>query len=99
MPFPSALASSILERSTRCACSVLVLDIFSSFSLSPSASVKVDAVLATAVAAGGAIARAGAPTSWGGYSGVFLDPDGHPWEVAHNPGFPLDEDGSVRLPE
>jgi catechol 2,3-dioxygenase-like lactoylglutathione lyase family enzyme len=35
---------------------------------------------------------------WGGYSGYFADPDGHLWEVAHNPGWKLDRDGSVRLP-
>lgn len=57
----------------------------------------VDAVLAEAKAAGATIARPGAPTFWGGYSGVFLDPEGHPWEVAHNPGWPLAADGSVRL--
>lgn len=59
---------------------------------------EVDAVLAQAAAAGGTIGRPGAPTSWGGYSGIFLDPDGHPWEVAHNPHWTLTEDGSVRLP-
>jgi catechol 2,3-dioxygenase-like lactoylglutathione lyase family enzyme len=58
---------------------------------------EVDEVLAEAEAAGGRIGRAGAPTFWGGYSGVFFDPDGHPWEVAHNPGWTLDADGSVRL--
>ena len=58
---------------------------------------EVDAVLAEARRAGAAIARDGAATFWGGYSGVFLDPDGHPWEVAHNPGWPLAGDGSVRL--
>ena len=59
---------------------------------------EVDAVLAEAVAAGATIGRPGAPTEWGGYSGIFLDPDGHPWEVAHNPHWPLDDDGSVALP-
>jgi len=59
---------------------------------------EVDAVLDTAAAAGATIARAGAPTDWGGYSGVFLDHDGHPWEVAHNPHWRLDADGSVHLP-
>jgi uncharacterized glyoxalase superfamily protein PhnB len=54
-------------------------------------------VLAEAAAAGAVVRRAGAPTVWGGYSGVFTDPDGHPWEVAHNPGWVLGEDGSVRL--
>jgi catechol 2,3-dioxygenase-like lactoylglutathione lyase family enzyme len=58
---------------------------------------EVDAVLATAAAAGAAIARAGAPTFWGGYSGLFIDPDGHPWEVAHNPGWVLRDDGSIHL--
>jgi uncharacterized protein len=57
----------------------------------------VDAVLSEAEAAGATIARAGAATFWGGYSGVFVDPDGHPWEVAHNPGWVLNADGSVRL--
>ena len=58
---------------------------------------EVDAVLATAVQAGARIGRPGAETFWGGYSGVFLDPDGHPWEVAHNPGWRIAEDGSVHL--
>ena len=57
----------------------------------------VDAVLAEAEAAGATIGRRGAPTFWGGYSGVFIDPDGHPWEVAHNPGWVLHRDGSVSL--
>ncbi len=58
---------------------------------------EVDAVLAEAEAAGATIGRPGAATFWGGYSGVFVDPDGHPWEVARNPGWALAEDGSVRL--
>jgi catechol 2,3-dioxygenase-like lactoylglutathione lyase family enzyme len=57
----------------------------------------VDAVLDQARAAGGRVAREGGETFYGGYSGVFLDPDGHPWEVAHNPGWTLAEDGSVSL--
>ena len=36
-------------------------------------------------------------TFWGGYSGVFIDPDGHPWEVAHNPHWTITEDGGLRL--
>jgi hypothetical protein len=60
---------------------------------------EVDAVLAEAGAAGGTILRPGAETFWGGYSGVFADPDGHPWEVAHNPGWPLGARGEVRLPD
>ena len=58
----------------------------------------VDAVLTEAAAAGATIGRLGAETFWGGYSGVFLDPDGHPWEVAHNPFWPLDATGTVTLP-
>lgn len=58
---------------------------------------EVDAVLSEARAAGATIARKGGVTFWGGYSGVFVDPDGHPWEVAHNPHWRLGDDGSVRL--
>ena len=58
---------------------------------------EVDAVIAEAERAGAAIGRPGAATFWGGYSGVFLDPDGHPWEVAHNPRWTIAEDGSTRL--
>ena len=58
---------------------------------------EVDAVIAEAEDAGAQIARHCAETFWGGYSGVFLDPDGHPWEVAHNPHWTLREDGSVDL--
>jgi catechol 2,3-dioxygenase-like lactoylglutathione lyase family enzyme len=58
---------------------------------------QVDAVLAEAAGAGATIARGGAPTDWRGYSGVFVDPDGHPWEVAHNPHWELAADGSVSL--
>ncbi|MEX1080074.1 MAG: VOC family protein [Homoserinimonas sp.] len=58
---------------------------------------EVDEVLAEAAAAGAAVGRAGAETVWGGYSGVFIDPDGHPWEVAHNPFWPMAADGSIDL--
>ena len=58
---------------------------------------EVDAVIAEAEAAGATIARHGAETFWGGYSGCFVDLDGHPWEVAHNPHWTLGPDGSVRL--
>lgn len=57
----------------------------------------VDAVLARAEAAGARIGRLGAPTFWGGYGGVFVDPDGHPWEVAHNPGWTLTADGATLI--
>jgi predicted lactoylglutathione lyase len=59
---------------------------------------EVDAVLSEAAAAGATIARPGAATFWGGYSGVFVDPEGHAWEVAHNPHWTLRDDGSVELP-
>jgi catechol 2,3-dioxygenase-like lactoylglutathione lyase family enzyme len=58
---------------------------------------EVDAVIDEARAAGARIGREPAETFWGGYSGVFVDPDGHPWEVAHNPGWRIDDDGAVRL--
>jgi uncharacterized protein len=58
---------------------------------------EVDRVLAEAAAAGATITRPGAETFWGGYSGVFVDPDGHPWEVAHNPHWTLRDDGSISL--
>jgi uncharacterized protein len=59
---------------------------------------EVDNVIAEARAAGATIGREPAETFWGGYSGVFVDPDGHPWEVAHNPRWTIRDDGSVSLP-
>ena len=58
---------------------------------------EVDSVLGEAEAAGASIPRRGAKTFWGGYSGIFVDPDGHPWEVAHNPHWSIRDDGSVQL--
>ena len=58
---------------------------------------EVDSVLAEAEAAGAAIPRRGAETFWGGYSGIFVDPEGHPWEVAHNPHWTIEADGAVTL--
>jgi predicted lactoylglutathione lyase len=58
---------------------------------------EVDAVIAEAETAGAEIPRAGAETFWGGYSGVFVDPDGHPWEVAHNPHWTVHPDGRTTL--
>jgi uncharacterized protein len=58
---------------------------------------EVDAAIEEARAAGATIGREPATTFWGGYSGVFIDPDGHPWEVAHNPGWQIGADGSVTL--
>lgn len=59
----------------------------------------VDSALAAAVAEGGTLLKAAERVSWGGYSGYFADPDGHPWEIAFNPFFPLDEDGLIALPD
>jgi len=58
---------------------------------------EADEVIEAARAAGARIAREPAETFWGGYSGVFVDPDGHPWEVAHNPHWTIAEDGTVHL--
>ncbi len=58
---------------------------------------EVDAVIDQVRAAGATIGRECGPTFWGGYSGVFIDPEGHPWEVAHNPHWRIDEHGAVRL--
>ena len=56
-----------------------------------------DDVIEQARGAGARIAREPGETFWGGYSGVFHDPEGHPWEVAHNPHWTLADDGSVSL--
>jgi hypothetical protein len=58
---------------------------------------EVDAAIEQARAAGARIPREPAETFWGGYSGLFVDPEGHPWEVAHNPRWTITEDGGVRL--
>jgi len=57
----------------------------------------VDAIFTEARAAGASVTREPKATFWGGYSGVFVDPDGHAWEVAHNPFWTLRDDGSVEL--
>jgi uncharacterized protein len=59
---------------------------------------EVDEVIEQARAAGGEIAREPGETFWGGYSAIFIDPDGHPWEVAHNPRWTIADDGSIELP-
>lgn len=61
------------------------------------ASEEVDETIEAARAAGARIGREPAETFWGGYSGVFVDPDGHPWEVAHNPHWTVTESGGVLL--
>lgn len=59
---------------------------------------EVDRVMAEAVAAGARATKVATKTFWGGYAGYFADPDGHLWEVAHNPFWPLNADGRVQLP-
>lgn len=59
---------------------------------------EVDAVTEEARRAGANVVREPAETFWGGYSAAFTDPDGHPWEVAHNPRWTIREDGSIELP-
>ncbi len=60
---------------------------------------EVDQVLKQAVAAGAALMKSAEEVFWGGYSGYFADPDGHAWEVAFNPHWPVAEDGSVTIPQ
>jgi uncharacterized protein len=60
---------------------------------------EVDAVLAQAAKAGAVITQAARETFYGGYAGFFTDPDGHVWEIAYNPGFPLDRDGAITIPD
>jgi catechol 2,3-dioxygenase-like lactoylglutathione lyase family enzyme len=58
---------------------------------------EVEAVLDQATAAGATVLRPAQEVFWGGYSGIFADPDGHPWEVAWNPHWSLTEAGAVQL--
>jgi len=60
---------------------------------------EVDAIVTAAADAGATITKAPAETFYGGYAGYFRDPDGHVWEVAHNPGFTLTDDGALVLPD
>lgn len=60
---------------------------------------EVDAVLAAAAGAGGTVTRPAAETFYGGYAGCFRDLDGHLWEIAWNPGFPLGPDGAITIPD
>jgi catechol 2,3-dioxygenase-like lactoylglutathione lyase family enzyme len=65
---------------------------FGGFTLAHNVASKADAdaVIQQALAAGATLLKPAADTFWGGYSGYFADPDGHPWEVAWNPYFPLE---------
>ncbi len=64
-----------------------------------SSEAEVDAMMARAESAGARILKPAAKTFWGGYNGYFADPDGHIWEIAHNPFWQLDADGRVQLPD
>jgi catechol 2,3-dioxygenase-like lactoylglutathione lyase family enzyme len=57
----------------------------------------VDTAFTEAIAAGARILKPAERADWGGYSGYFADPDGHPWEVAYNPSFPIGEDGRITI--
>jgi uncharacterized protein len=60
---------------------------------------EVDEVLAAAQMAGGQVVKPAQRAFWGGWYGYFADADGHVWEVAHNPAFPIDVDGNISLPD
>jgi catechol 2,3-dioxygenase-like lactoylglutathione lyase family enzyme len=60
---------------------------------------EVDVILGAAEQAGATITRAARETFYGGYAGCFVDPDGHVWEIAHNPGFTLGPDGQLTIPD
>jgi hypothetical protein len=60
---------------------------------------EVDEIIAAAQAAGATVTKTPAVTFYGGYSGYFTDPDGHAWEIAQNPGFPLAADGAITIPK
>jgi len=60
---------------------------------------EVAEIVAAAEAAGATVTRPPGPTFYGGFAGCFADPDGHLWEIAHNPGFAFAEDGSIVVPD
>ncbi|MET7877822.1 VOC family protein [Micromonospora sp. DT68] len=60
---------------------------------------EVDELIATAIEAGAEVTQPARETFYGGYAGCFADPDGHVWEIAWNPGFPLGPDGALTVPD
>ena len=60
---------------------------------------EVDDIVRAAERAGAVVTKPAEKTFYGGYAGVFTDPDGYPWEISHNPGFSLTDDGSLILPD
>jgi uncharacterized protein len=63
------------------------------------AKTEVDSIVAAARQAGATVTRPPAGTFYGGYAGCFADPDGHIWEIAYNPGFPIADDGAISIPD
>lgn len=92
-PYPELAADAHLEPNERPGFSGV------SLAINVASTHEVDAILAEAETAGARILKPAEHVFWGGYSGYFADPDGNAWEVAHNPFFPLDEQGAVHLPE
>jgi hypothetical protein len=68
------------------------------FAINVGSEAEADELFARAEAAGAQVLKPLGKTEWGGYSGYFADPDGHPWEIAHNPSFPIDADGRLTIP-
>ena len=68
------------------------------FAINVNTEEEVDDALAFAAAVGGSVLKPGSRMDWGGYSGYFTDPDGHVWEVARAPGFPVDDHGRIDIP-
>jgi catechol 2,3-dioxygenase-like lactoylglutathione lyase family enzyme len=60
---------------------------------------EVDTIVSAAEAAGATVTKRPTETFYGGYAAYFRDPDGHVWEIAHNPGFTLRDDGALVLPD
>jgi uncharacterized protein len=60
---------------------------------------EVDAIVDAAASAGAEVTRAPVETFYGGYAGCFTDPDGHVWEIAYNPGFPIGDHGAITIPD
>jgi catechol 2,3-dioxygenase-like lactoylglutathione lyase family enzyme len=60
---------------------------------------EVDEIMRQAADAGAGITKPAQETFYGGYAGFFTDPDGHVWEIAHNPHLPLDRDGAITIPD
>ena len=58
---------------------------------------EVDAIVEQGRVAGGTVGREPAETFYGGYSGIVIDPEGHPWEISHNPGWTIEADGAITI--